>query len=151
MSMSGKNPEFGDIDEEFHFRGSNFRWCGANQMGCECVNLGTVRTTKNRFRSQSLTFSHCPKLWWACRGHCMGRVGHSLNNGFESVHRTESPREIAYMQTPEQLGIGSSSDIFNTFSRWFFADVPKTTIWEIWPTGLGSENRQWCVKSPALL
>lgn len=62
MSMSGRSAEFGDIDEEFHFRCSNFRWFGANQMGCECVDLGTVRTTKNRLRSHPLAFSHCPKL-----------------------------------------------------------------------------------------
>lgn len=62
MSMSGRKAEFGDIDEEFQFRCSNFRWVWTNQMGCECVDPGIVRTAKNRLRRHPLAFSHCPKL-----------------------------------------------------------------------------------------
>lgn len=64
--MSGREAGLGERDEEFCFRCPEFRWFRASQLGCECLDLGTVKAIEDKSRAEAIpwnaaTAPHCEK------------------------------------------------------------------------------------------
>lgn len=89
MCMSEREAGLGERDKEFCFRCPKFRWFGASQLSCECLDLGTVRAVEDKMRAEAIpwnaaTAPYCEK---STAGSLPGKESHCPNKGSRTSHQ----------------------------------------------------------------